>query len=262
MKTICNDLADEYSALDALVSDLDESGWLMATPFDGWTVKDEISHLAYFDRAACLSATNPEAFKLDMQKMLEGFAGYDQMYRKINAAGGAMTSAELLAWWRKEREALIAAYLALSPKDRLPWYGPSMSARSSATARLMETWAHGQDIADALGVQRIETNRLKHIAHIGVSTFGWSFQNRKMEIPDNPVRVELTGPVGDLWTWGPEDASDLVKGPALDFCLVATKRRHPADMRLDIRGDAASAWILIAQAFAGPPDDGPPPETR
>ncbi len=262
MKAICQDLADEHAALDAIVKDLDEEAWQTVTPFDRWTVKDEISHLAYFDRAAHLSATDSEAFKKDIEKMLEGFTDYDQMYRKINTEGGAMTTAELLSWWRKEREGLLAAYGALSPKDKLPWYGPPMSAKSSATARIMETWAHGQDIADALQIKREGTDRLKHIAHLGVSTFGWSFQNRQMQVPDKKVRVELTSPTGELWVWGSEDETDVVRGTAEDFCLVVTKRRHPADMSLEISGEAASQWIAIAQAFAGPPDDGPQPRER
>ncbi len=262
MKAICQDLADEYAALDTIVKDLDEGAWQTMTPFDRWTVKDEISHLAYFDQAAFLSATDPEAFKKNVEKMLEGFEDYDQMYRKINAKGDGMTTAELLSWWRKERERLLGAYEALSPKDKLPWYGPPMSAKSSATARIMETWAHAQDVVDALQIKREGTNRLKHIAHIGVSTFGWSFQNRQMEVPDKKVRVELTSPAGELWVWGTEDETDIVRGPAEDFCLVVTKRRHPADMRLEISGEAASRWIAIAQAFAGPPDDGPQPGER
>lgn len=262
MKNTCRDLSLEYDALDAIVSGLDESEWEITTPFYGWTIKDEISHIAYFDEAAKLSATSQELFSKHMQKMLEGFTDFDGMHKKVNAVGGELPVSDLLSWWRKERTLMIKAYEKLDPKDRLPWYGPTMSARSSATARLMEMWAHGQDIVDALKITRPATERLKHIAHIGVTTFGWSFKNRGMEVPEEKVRVELTGPSGDLWTWGTENTNELVRGPAEDFCLVVTQRRNLADTKIQVKGDAAEKWMGIAQAFAGPPENRPAPGER
>ena len=153
---------------------------------------------------------------------------------------------------------MIAAYEVLDPKARLPWHLP-MSARSSATARLMETWAHGQDIVDALGADRPATDRLKHIAHLGVATQGWSFKCRGMEPLAEPVRVELTSPSGALWTWGPENAADRIAGLAEDFCLVAAQRRHYLDTNLVVDGEASTAWMVNAQIFAGPPATGPKP---
>jgi uncharacterized protein (TIGR03084 family) len=137
-----------------------------------------------------------------------------------------------------------------------------MSAKSFATARIMEVWAHGQDIFDTLGIRRNPTDRLRHIAHMGVATLGWSFMNRQMEVPAGKVRVELLSPAGEMWSWGPENAASLVKGPAEDFCLVITQRRNVADTTLAISGDTAKQWLAIAQAFAGPPADPPSPGQR
>jgi uncharacterized protein (TIGR03084 family) len=123
----------------------------------------------------------------------------------------------------------------------------------------METWAHGQDVADALGIERVPTDRLRHIAHMGVATFGWSYTNRQMKVPDTPVRVEITSPSGELWTWGPEDAQDMVRGPAEDFCLVVVQRRNVADTRLDIQGATARQWMSISQTYAGQPGAGRKP---
>lgn len=262
MEEICGDLNAEHEDLENLVKGLDETQWGRAVPFDGWTIKDGISHLAYFDRAAYFSAADPEAFNKNVEEMVEGFVDFDQMHDKINKEGNQMAPDRLLVWWRKERTRLLDAYAQLDPKVRLPWYGPPMSARSSATARLMETWAHGQDIADALGIVRIPTDRLRHIAHIGVATFSWSFQNRQMDVPETKVRVELNAPSGDQWVWGPKDGEDRITGQALDFCLAAVKRRHPDDTALNIQGKIASQWMGIIQAFAGPPEQGPEPGER
>ncbi len=262
MKFICKDLADEYAALDDMVKDLDADGWQTVTPFYNWTIKDEISHLAYFDKTACLSAIDSDAFAAEFEKILQGITSYDDVYRNVNAMGGAMSDADLLAWWRKERAQLVVAFGSLKPDTRVPWYGPAMSARSSATARIMETWAHGQDVADALQVNRPATDRLRHIAFLGVSTFKWSFKNRQLAVPDPAVRVVLNSPTDALWVWGPEDAENLVSGSAEDFCLVVTQRRNVSDTGLKIQGDIAGQWIQIAQAFAGPPADGPAPGVR
>ena len=190
---------------------LDEAGWETKTSFFDWTVKDEIAHIAFFDGTAKLSATDPEAFNEHVKALFSGkVEAMDQL-----TVLKKMDYPDLLQYWREERTALVNALSRLGPKDRLPWYGPSMSAVSFATARLMETWAHGQDVVDALGVSRPATDRLYHIAHLGNITYGWSFSNRQMEVPQVPVRVELTSPSGELWTWGPKRRRDIIRGSAL-----------------------------------------------
>ena len=263
MNQICQDLKAEYDALDAIVKGLSDDLWNIHTSFFNWTIKDEISHIAYFDRAAYYAATDQGTFQKDMEQMLDGFVDYSQMHKKVNSVGGDMSTQDLLAWWRENREKLIASFTSLSPKDRLPWYGPSMSARSSATARLMETWAHGQDIVDALNIERKPTDRLRHIAHIGVSTFQWSFKNRQMPVPESSIYIALNSPTGEIWEWGSSDATDHVLGNAEDFCLVVTQRRNIADMKsIQTKGKIANQWMKIAQAFAGPPETTPQPGER
>ena len=258
MKEICRDLHDEQEALDAIVSLLTNEQWDTITPFIGWSIKYEIAHLAFWDMAAKLAASDGEAFNKLIESMFATEDAYDESQRELRTA----TPAYVMDYWRRERKALVEALAALGPKDRVPWVGPTMSARSKATARIMETWAHGQDVVDTLGIERAHTDRLKHVAHIGVTTFGWSHMNRGLNVPDAPVRVELASPSGDLWTWGPEGAQQGVKGPAEDFCLVVVQRRHVDDTRLEVTGDVARNWMLIAQAFAGPPVDGPKPGER
>lgn len=255
MKELCADLAAECLALDAIVADLEEPEWEKVTPFYGWTIRDEISHLAYFDRMARLSASNEDAFNAEMAALIQDV---ENIFKTTLQPGREKTVEGLLQWWRDEREAMITAFEPLDPKTRVPWHLP-MSVRSSATARLMETWAHGQDVVDALDARRTPTDRLRHIAHLGVATYGWSFACRGREAPTAPVRVELEGPSGDAWTWGPGDAGDIVRGDAEDFCLLVAQRRHLEDTGLEITGDAAVEWMSVAQLFAGPPAEGPGP---
>ncbi len=261
MKAICSDLAWEQHSLDDLVSGLDGSGWAAVTRCAGWTVKDEICHLAYFDATARLAATDADAFTRHLIEDFGKIKSMDEVAEITLSRGRAMAVDDLLAWWREERRRLLAALTALRPKDRLAWYGPPMSALSFATARLMETWAHGQDVYDVLGRRRSASPGLRHIAHLGVSTFGWSFSVRGLEVPDTPVRVELTSPAGEPWVWGDAASVEAIAGVAEDFCLVVTQRRHVDDTDLVLTGDTARQWMLVAQAFAGPPDNGPPAGT-
>lgn len=259
MKQICEDLSVEHEALDAVVENLDEEQWMIMTPSPGWNIKDQIRHLAYFDDRAALAASDSDAFGKHIEEVMSDLQAFIKM---LDDVGRKMSIEELMNWWRRERKKMLEAYAAIGPKDRLPWYGPPMSALSHATARLMETWAHGQDVFDALRLKRTNTDRLRHVAHLGVTTFGWSYTNRGLEVPQTRVRVELTAPSGEIWTWGPEDASDKISGPAEDFCIVVAQRRHVDDTRLEVVGETARDWMLKAQCFAGPPTDGPPPGER
>jgi uncharacterized protein (TIGR03084 family) len=250
MHQICDDLRDEYDALDAIVASLTEAEWDAPTPADGWSVRDQICHLWFFDERELLALTDVEAFTADMAVLLASGGTETSVTR-----GREMLGAELLDAWRRDRSRLLEVAREMDPSARVPWYGPSMAARSAITARLMETWAHGQDVVDALGVHRPSTARLKHVAHIGVRARPFSYMVRGREVPDAPVYVALRAPDGSTWEWG-EPSADRVAGDALDFCLVVTQRRHVADTSLQVEGDAAADWIEIAQAFAGAPGAG------
>jgi uncharacterized protein (TIGR03084 family) len=250
---LCTDLTAEHADLDALVAPLDASQWDLATPAEGWTIRDQIHHLAWFDRNGVLAIEDPDGFQSMMNTMVASFATFES---ELAGEARAMSAAELLQWWREQRADIVSVLRAVDPALRIPWYGPPMSAASFVTARLMETWAHGQDVADALGRQREPTVRLRHIAHIGVRTRGFSYAQHDMALPQEDVRVELAAPDGTTWTWGSDGASDRVTGPALDFCLVVTQRRHVADTALRADGPLAAEWLSIAQAFAGSPGAG------
>jgi uncharacterized protein (TIGR03084 family) len=257
MAALAADLAAESAVTRALVAGLDEAGWRTPTPAAGWDIADQISHLAYFDEVTVRSAVHPAEFEAELAA-----APDDVNPDAIAARFRDRTGAQLLGWFDTARADLLNTFRNLDPRARLPWFGPAMSAASSLTARIMETWAHTQDIADALGVTREPTSRLRHVAHIGVGARGFSYAVNGTSVPETPVRVELTGPAGDLWTWGPADAENRVTGPALDFCLLVTQRRHRDDLALVIEGPAAAEWMSIAQAFAGAAGTGRPRSTH
>jgi uncharacterized protein (TIGR03084 family) len=256
MRVLLADLLAETRVVESLVAGLDDDAWDLPTPARGWAIRDQISHLAYFDEAATLAATDPDAFRAAAAELMAVGAGFPD---EVAARYRTLPPADLLAWFGQARGDLTTVFTDLDPKARLPWYGPDMSAASSVTARLMETWAHGQDVADTVGVQREPTVRLRHVAHLGVSTFGFAYLLNGRTVPDTPVRVELTAPDGDVWTWGPVDAEDTVRGAALDFCLAVTQRRHLSDTALQVSGPVATEWMAIAQAFAGAPGPGREP---
>ncbi len=247
------DLAAEGDALDQLVAPLTPEQWATETPSVGWTVATQIAHLNWTDSVSIVAATDPAEFGRQLE------AAMDRIETFVDDAAAELAqlpSAELLARWRRGRADLVAALAAGPAGQKLPWFGPPMSAASMATARLMETWAHGQDVADALGVARRPTTRLRHIAHIGVRTRNFAYVSNQLDVPAEEFRVELAGPDGDLWAWGPDDATDRLTGPAVDFALLVTQRRHPDDLSLRAEGDGAAQWLRIAQAFAGPPGGG------
>jgi uncharacterized protein (TIGR03084 family) len=245
MAALAGDVAAETAVTRALVAGLSEDDWHTATPAPGWDIADQISHLAHFDQVAVQAAGYPGDFRAE-QVHPDAIAA---RYRD-------RTGAQLLAWFDQARADLLATYTNIDPATRLPWFGPPMSAASSLTARFMETWAHSQDIADALGVTRDPTDRLCHVAHIGVGARAYSYAANGRPQPSTPVHVSLIAPSGAAWTWGPADAADRISGPALDFCLLVTQRRHRDDLSLTAEGPAAAEWMTIAQAFAGPPGPG------
>jgi len=250
---IVDDLRAESDELDALVAPLAADRWSAPTPAAGWTIAHQIGHLLWTDRGALVAVTDPDVFADVVAAALADPTGF------VDAAAdelAAVPPAELLADWRATRAQLHDALLTVDDGRKLPWFGPPMSGPSMATARLMETWAHGLDVADALGVTRPATARLRSIAHIGVRTRDFAFVINDLAPPSEPFRVELRAPDGSVWTWGPAEAAQRVSGSAEDFCCLVTQRRPLRDLDVAASGDDAARWLTIAQAFAGPPGGG------
>jgi uncharacterized protein (TIGR03084 family) len=265
LEQVLADLTAEGEALEAAVAPLDEAGWRTPVPAEGWDIATTIVHLAWTDECALAAGTDKAAWDALVLRAIDDPTGFvdAQAFEGARASG-----AEILARWRAARPAL-AAMLRHHPDGetaeprgseatdrKLPWFGPPMSPTSMATARFMETWAHALDVYDALGIRAEPTDRIRHIAHLGVRTRDYAFGVHGLEPPAEEFRVELTAPSGALWTWGPEDAAQRITGPAYDFCLRVTQRRHRDDLDLVATGPDADRWLDLAQAFAGPAGPG------
>ncbi|SNT51505.1 TIGR03084 family metal-binding protein [Rhodococcoides kyotonense] len=258
LDSIVDDLRAEGDALDALVEDLKQEQWSTPTPAVGWTIAHQIGHLSWTDNVAerTTSGAAGDADAAAEFDVILKQAWSDPMGFVDAAADEEATRPDLLTSWRTRRRAMTNALAKVPAGTKIPWFGPPMSAASMATARLMETWAHGQDVADALGIVREPTDRIRGVAHIGVRTRDFAYAVNQQTPPAEQFRIELTSPLGELWTWGPDDASQRVTGSAADFCLLVTQRAHRSDLDVHAVGPDAQHWLTIAQAFAGPPGSG------
>jgi enediyne biosynthesis protein E11 len=247
------DLAAEGDDLDLLLTGLDPEQWRMPTPSPGWTVADQVGHLASSDESTVLAVREPEAFAARQARMA---ASFESTMDAAAAQFAAAAEAELLATWRAGRAEVISALASVPAGERVPWVVVPLSPAAIASTRLMELIGHGQDIRDAVGAAWTPTDRIRHVAWLGVRTRDFAMANSGLAVPAAEFRVELTAPSGTLWTWGPEEAAQRVTGPAADFCLLVTRRRHRADLALRAEGAEAAGWLDVAQAYAGPPSAG------
>jgi uncharacterized protein (TIGR03084 family) len=250
---IVDDLVAESDDLDRLVAPLPADRWAEATPAPGWTIAHQVAHLWWTDRVALTAITDEARFGEILATAATDPAGFVDAGAEELAL---IAPAKLLAEWRQTRHLLHDALREVADGRKLPWFGPAMSAASMATARLMETWAHGLDVADALGVTRPATARMRSIAHIGVRTRDYAYAVNGLTPPAEVFHVELRAPDGGTWAWGSPEAAQRVTGSAADFCALVTQRRPLASLDIVAEGADAAQWLTIAQAFAGPPGVG------
>ncbi|MCX6396231.1 MAG: TIGR03084 family metal-binding protein [Propionibacteriales bacterium] len=253
LEGVLADLTAEGDALEALVAGLDEAGWRTATPAEGWDIATTIAHLAWTDEAAIIAGTDKEAWD---EGVLRAFEDPEGFVDTAAAEGAAQPGADILTWWKNGRPALATMLREYPEGQKLPWFGPPMSPASMATARFMETWAHALDIHEAVEVTYQPTDRIRHVAHLGVRTRNFSFGVHELAAPTEEFRIDLVAPSGEVWSYGPEDAAQTLTGSAYHFCLLVTQRANRRDLDLVANGADVDRWLDIAQAFAGPSGKG------
>jgi uncharacterized protein (TIGR03084 family) len=262
MLQVSQDFRDEVDELHAFLETLALEDWDRETGFMEWTPWDVVAHLHYFDVVSNASIAGKEAFAGERDSLMKAVVAGRTSKELARERFGDLDAKALLARWREAAHELAESLGSSEPKRRLPWFGPDMGVQMFTTARYMETWAHGQEIYDLVGASRTHSDRIKNIATIGVKTFGWTFVNRKLEVPGPPPYVRLVAPSGEIWEWSEPSESEYVKGEAVDFCHVVTQGRNIADTPLEVAGPVATSWMEIAQCFAGGAVDPPAPGTR
>jgi uncharacterized protein (TIGR03084 family) len=256
MKEIVGDLKAEHEALDSFLSTLKDEQWDLPSPAEGWSLRDCVSHIAHIDDVSVL------LLRGDNSPLEEAARPQFDLVNVGPKKGRSMKPSEVLLWWRKARAIMVEELLKSDPKRRIPWFALPMGARAFATARLMETWAHGLDCFDAVGTEPDDTDRLRHVALLAYLARPYAYQTNAIEMPDTPLRLELVLPSGTPWNQGPEDAKNRIRGQAGEFCRVAVRRRHWKDMNLKIEGEEAMRYIEITQTYAGPPGSGRRPRNK
>jgi len=253
------DLRAEATELHAFLESLDPEDWGRATRFMQWTPWDVIAHLHYFDLFSLYALEGIEIFGTKRDEFIQYIRAGLSPSEIARREFGKMAPAELLRCWQETCFEMSTKLGVSDPALRMPWFGPNMGVRMFTTARYMETWAHGQEIYDLMQVERTHTDRIKNVATLGVRTFGWTFVNRGLEVPDPVPYVRLSAPSGEIWEWNEAHEHESIRGDAIDFCQVVTQGRNIADTRLEVRGEIARRWMSMAQCFAGGPVDPPEP---
>ena len=250
MEQICADIEAETEALAGVVGGFTEELWRAPTVAEGWDSYETILHLGATDWICDLAVSNPAGFAEVRARLANGEVSVHELVRsETNTKAGN----ELWRWFLEIRGSMVDALRKTEPKARITWLGPDIGARSLATSRLLETWTHSHDLADTFDVPYPPTDRLRHIAHIGYVTREFSYINRGMSMPDEPVRLELLSPSGESWTWGPSDAEQLVVSTAYEFCKVLTRRLPLRESTVETKGAFATEWMEIAQPWIEPP---------
>ncbi|GAA3500047.1 TIGR03084 family metal-binding protein [Streptomyces prasinosporus] len=253
LNDVLKDLATDIEETARLVEGLDEQAWHTPTPAPGWSIADQIAHLTFIFHLAGTAASDPEAFA----ELAAGAAGdFDAAVDAALKQFNPFPPAQLLARFRALGQRSVDALAAVPADGVVPWLVNPLPPAVLASAGIMEVFGHGQDIADALGVRREPTGRLRHLVFFAFLTRDFGYLSRGLTPPSEPFRIEVTAPNGELWAYGPEDAANKVTGPAEDFCLLVTRRRHRDDLALVATGAEADRWLDIAQAYRGPAGEG------
>lgn len=242
MREILSDLVAEQQFLDQSLQRIPIKNWDRPTPAGKWTVRDTISHLADFAELAADALQ-----KGDRVKEWQQAGDLDALRQRAVVRGRQMRPQDVIEWWRGGRAKVVEPLSHMSGDDRVEWIGGSMSARTFATFRLMETWAHGLDIYKALSIEVEDTPRIRHVCWLGWKTLPYAFKAAGLDY--TPIRVEVIGPGYSKWVYGPEDAEDLVKGPASDWARIVVRRVPAKKTGLKVTGETAAKALEVAQAY-------------
>ncbi len=247
----------EAAVLGQVLVGLEAQDWETATPAEGWSVRDQVAHLAFVFDLAATAATDPAAFQSKTRLAAE--IGFDAAVNKALAWCNTGSPVEVLVRWETH---LARAATALTDADAdgvVPWLVRPLPPTVLLMAGMTEVLAHGQDVADAVGYTLPRTDRVAYLVHFVHHTRDFGYETPGMTPPADLPRFEVNLPSGALLEVGSSDAEQVVRGDAVDLCLLATRRRHRDDLRLHATGDVADKWLDVAQAYRGPAGPGRKP---
>jgi uncharacterized protein (TIGR03084 family) len=242
VREILSDLVAEQQFLDQSLQRIPIRHWDRPTPAGKWTVRDTISHLA--DSADLATDTLMGG---DRVKEWQTNGDLASLRERAIKRGREMRPQDVIEWWRGGRAKVVEPLSHMADDDRVEWIEGSMSARTFATFRLMETWAHGLDIYAALEIEVEDTPRIRHVCWLGWKTLPYAFKAAGLDY--SPVRVEVIGPGYAKWVYGPEEAENFIKGSASDWARIVVRRIDHSATTLKVSGDAAQAALEVAQAY-------------
>ena len=251
MQAILTALEAQHSELAALLDPLDDAGWQRATRCEGWTVADVVLHLAQTDELACASAQGQFAEGLDaLAGGLDRQGNVDDGAAAIVAHERGLPHDALLERWRSGAAALRDALAASDPHQRVGWVIGQLSMQTLATTRLAECWIHTGDVAEALGVVQVPTDRLEHVARLAWRTLPYAFAREGRELA-GPVAFDLRAPSGGRWHFVPDmEPATVIEGSGADLCLVAARRVAADDTSLRAAGPDGRAVLELVRTYA------------
>ncbi len=254
MREILSDLVAEQQALDQFLQRISERQWNLPTSAPGWSIKDTVSHLAYTEQfAARVIEQGPSVIKKAK------LGDIDEWTALGVKEGRGMRYQQVIEWWRNSRADVVDALSRMDGSDRVHWVAGDMSARAFATLRLMETWAHGLDIKDAMeGLLTFDeeeedptadTSRIRHIAWLAHRMLPYAFSEAGEKFPQAGIRLELMGPRYARWVYGPDDAEDVIKGVAGEWCRIAVQRLDHGATSLKAEGTNAETALRVVRTY-------------
>lgn len=238
-------LAAEGEQLGTLLSGLSDEQWAHPSACAGWTISDVVLHLAQTEEAVVATTTGGT---FQVPAGVEGSTVDEVMAGWVNAERGKAPGA-VLERWKTAHRAAVKALGEADPGTSVAWAAAPLKPRTLATTRLSEHWIHAQDIAEPLGADYPDSDRLWHIARLAHRTTPYAYMRAGRDDPPS-VYLELEGPDGDAWTFGEAGADVTVAGPASDFCRVAGRRIPPERARLTSSGQRAEEFLSLVRTYA------------
>lgn len=246
---VLDDFVLEAAAFRDLVRPLTDEQWELVTPAEPWRVRDQVAHLAFVFELAAAAASDEARFAAMTAPAAE--VGFDTAVNHALRLFNSGTPDEVLARFDTAVEHVVGALGAHSPDDVVPWLVRPLPAEVLTAAGMLELVAHGQDVADAVGVEVVRTDRVRHLVPFVHRTIPFGYLGRGMEVPARAFRFAVSLPSGEPVEVGDTDAPNLVCGQAADLVLLAARRRHPHDLVLHAMGPDAAGYLEVAQSYRG-----------